>query len=291
MNNLASAHASPPARSTLGVVAISKNEERDLPGFLGHLLPWVDEIVIVDDGSTDRTAELARAAGPKVRFIISPRGGNEYFSGQRNKGIAAAASDWLLHMDIDERVTPELAREILQGVADSSKDGYRFRRLNFFLGRPMKSGAFSAWNLVHLARRQLFHFGGKMHESCLLDAPVERVGQLNGLMWHLNDDNYAERLRKSMLYCQIDAETLRERGKKVGVLALFIEPWGMFLRQYLRLGGWRDGIWGLFWSLHCADAHLRTLLVAWSWEQRGSRPRLEDDIRQQWCDSNRNSKS
>src|SRR2546428_14092308 len=96
-------------RPTLGVVAISHNEETDMPGFLEHLLPWVDEIVIVDDGSTDETIQIARAAGPKVKIISSPRQPGEYYSHQRNKGIDAATSDWLLHMDIVERVTPELA--------------------------------------------------------------------------------------------------------------------------------------------------------------------------------------
>ena len=74
---------------TLGVVAISYNEERDLPGFIANLQFWVDEIVIVDDGSTDSTKALVEAANVKVNFIISPRKENEYFSHQRNKGIDA----------------------------------------------------------------------------------------------------------------------------------------------------------------------------------------------------------
>src|SRR5205814_9674367 len=138
---------------TLGVVAISHNEEQDLPSFLGHLLPWVDEIVLVDDGSTDHTPELAQAAAPKVKFITSPRQPGEYYSHQRNKGIDAAKSDWLLHMDIDERMTPELAEEILAGIREVGKDGYRFRRLNFFLHRPIRSSGWQNWNLIHLARR------------------------------------------------------------------------------------------------------------------------------------------
>ena len=139
-------------KQTLGVVAISYNEEKDLPGFLSHLEFWVDEIVIVDDGSTDRTASIAEAASDKVKFMVSPREEGEYFAVQRNKGIHLAESDWLLHMDIDERVTPSLSAEILAAVEDETKDGYRYRRLNLFLHRPMRGGGWQDWNMVHLER-------------------------------------------------------------------------------------------------------------------------------------------
>src|SRR5690242_1817630 len=112
---------SSPHPPTLGVVTIAQNEEADLTAFLEHLLPWVDEIVIVDDGSTDRTAAMARAAGAKVNLISSPRLAGQYYSDQRNKGITAARSDWLLHMDVDERVTPELAHEVLRAIQDPAK--------------------------------------------------------------------------------------------------------------------------------------------------------------------------
>ncbi len=75
------------AAPTLGVVTISYNEERDLPGFIANLVDWVDEIVIVDDGSSDSTCELAENGGKKVNFISTPRKKDEYFSHQRNKGI------------------------------------------------------------------------------------------------------------------------------------------------------------------------------------------------------------
>ena len=175
----------------------------------------MDEIVIVDDGSTDKTAAMARAAGPKVNFISSPRRAGEYYSDQRNKGIDAATSDWLLHMDIDERVTPELAAEILTAIRDPAKDGYQFRRLNFFLHRAMRGGGWQNWNLIHLARRDKFRFGGKMHETTLLEAREEHVGQLLAYMWHLNDADYVERVRKNMVYMQIEAENLSERGFRV----------------------------------------------------------------------------
>ena len=158
---------------TLGVVAICRNEQRDLTGFLEHLLPWVDEIVLVDDGSTDDTLIIARSAGQKVSLISSPRLPGEYFSHQRNKGIKAARSDWLLHMDIDERVTPELRREIEEGIRRTDVDGFRFHRHNFFLHRQIRGGGWQLWSYLHLARREKFLFGGKIHEECNLSSRAE----------------------------------------------------------------------------------------------------------------------
>ena len=270
-------------RPTLGVVAISYNEERDLPGFLEHLLPWVDEIVIVDDGSTDRTAEIAAAGGDRVRFLVSPRAEGAYYSDQRNKGIDAATSDWLLHMDIDERVPPELAAEILQAIRDDGKDGYRFRRLNFFLHRPMRGGGWETWNLVHLARRTRFRFGGKMHETCLLDAPPERVGQLEHPMWHLNDDSYVERVRKSGTYSSVAAEDLLESQKTVRPRDLVLAPLRRLVVMYVLKRGYRDGVPGLLFALHSATATFRSFALAWDAQNRVSRSEVEDAFKALWA--------
>jgi glycosyltransferase involved in cell wall biosynthesis len=269
-------------RPTLGVVAISQNEEIDLPGFLEHLLPWVDEVVIVDDASTDQTVRLAQTAGPKVKLIKSARKPGEYYSHQRNKGIDAATSDWLLHMDIDERVTPELAEEIQAATKDTSKDGYRFRRLNFFLHRPMYGGGWQKWNLIHLARREKFRFGGKMHETTLLDAPPERVGQLRGFMWHLNDSDYVERVRKNMTYMQVEAENLEERCLQVRWFHFVLPPLQRMLKAYFLNGGFRDGVAGVLYAMHVLTGTFNWYATAW--DRANSRPRadLENHLRQLW---------
>jgi glycosyltransferase involved in cell wall biosynthesis len=268
------------SRPTLGVVAIAYNEERDLGAFLEHLLPWVDEIVIVDDGSTDQTATLAREAGEKVTVNVSPRQPSEYYSHQRNKGIAAATSDWLLHMDIDERVPPELATEICDAIQDPAMAGYRFRRLNFFLHHPMRGGGWQKWNLVHLARRDKFRFGGKMHETCLVDAPHECIGQLQHRIWHLNDTDYSERLRKSFAYCQVDAEDLAKRT--IGWWHILLKPLIAFVKTYFLQCGFRDGIRGLISSCHAADARFRACALAWDAQHPTSRHELEAQLGALW---------
>jgi glycosyltransferase involved in cell wall biosynthesis len=263
---------------TLGVVAISYNEERDLPGFIENLQSWVDEITIVDDGSTDKTEHLVKAAGTKVNFITSPRKNDEYFSDQRNKGIAAAKSNWLLHMDIDERVTPELASEILESIKCADFDAYRFRRLNFFLHRPMKGGGWQDWNLVHLAKREKLRFEGMFHEKCVVRVSPERIGQLKGLMWHLNDESYVERMNKSNLYCQEQASRLKEKEIHIQWWHFLIIPSWEFLGKYLKRRGYRDGVLGLIFALHAAAAMFRACAMVWDEQNRIPRSNLEEQL-------------
>jgi len=270
---------------SLGVVAISYNEEVDLPGFLANLLPWVDEIVIVDDGSSDKTRSIAEAAGDKVKFIVSPRGAGEYYAGQRNKGIVAAESDWLLHMDIDERVTPELAVEIIESIRNEERDGFRFRRLNFFLHRPVRGGGWQNWNMVHLARRQVLRFEGMFHERCVLNVPEKRIGQLNAKMWHLNDDSYKARMRKSFSYCQELSERLEKKFKRIGWIHILGLPVLEFFRKYLLKCAYRDGVRGLIFSMHSAGAMFRGCALVWDRRHRIPREEVEEKMRALWQES------
>jgi (heptosyl)LPS beta-1,4-glucosyltransferase len=260
---------------TLGVVAICYNEEQDLPAFLEHLLPWVNEIVLVDDGSTDRTLEIARNAGPAVSLIVSPRRTGEYYSHQRNKGINAARSDWLLHMDIDERVTPKLREEIQATIRRSDVDACRFHRQNFFLHRPIRGCGWQLWSYLHLARRIKFKFGGKVHEKCLLDSPKERIKRLKGHMWHFNEDTYDKRIKKSIFYTAVRAETIIESGKRVRVWDLVARPLIAFLKTYFLFLGFRDGVIGWILSMRDMAATFDAYVIVWDAQNRIPRENME----------------
>ncbi len=268
--------------STLAVVAISYNEENDLPGFLNNVTPWTDEVIIIDDGSNDRTREIAESYSANVRFIHSPRAENEYFSHQRNKGIAASSSDWILHMDIDERVPPNLAKEIRQSITVGEKDAYRFRRLNHFMHRPMRGGGWQDWNLVHLAKRDTLHFEGMFHEKCIVDCTAKRIGQLHNRMHHLNEDCFRKRLRKSELYLEEVSENIRAGDNRITGLNIFLRTVIEFLKKYIFKQGFRDGTPGLISALHSSTAIFRANALVWDEQNSISRASLEKSIEMEW---------
>ena len=266
---------------TLGVAAISYNEERDLPGFIEHLIKWVDEIIIVDDGSTDKTEAIAKGYGNKVKFITNKMAEKD-FGGQRNIGINNATADWLLHMDIDERVTPELAKEILNAISDTTKNGFKYRRLNFFLHRPMKGGGWQTWNHAQLGRRGYHQFQRKLHEQCIIEGGEKATGQLNGYMWHFNDTDYSERMRKSFQYSHMEADKIISANKKIRWYHFISMPALRFLKLYFYKKGFRDGTLGLLASLHSMDAEFRACALAWDRQNRISRSTLETQFADKW---------
>lgn len=264
---------------SISVVAICFNEERDLPGFLNNVLPWANEVILVDDGSTDRTREIALQAGDKVKFIEHKRTVAEGFGGQRNVGISHASSDWVLNMDIDERLSFELYLEIQSVIKNSEKNAYRYRRTNYFLHRPMKKGGWDSWNQPQLARRNKHHYINAVHEQCIVEG---EIGQLEHKMLHLNDDSYAERMRKSMQYCRIDAEKMFQEGKHVKAWHIAVKPVATFIKNYFLKAGCVDGVPGLISAMHSAGASFRTLALVWDMQNEIKRSELEERIKKSW---------
>jgi len=269
----------------IAVVAIAFNEERDLPGFIRCLESWVDEIIIIDDGSSDRTCELSVSDRTKVRFVRDPRRAGEYFSDQRNKGIRLARCEWILHMDIDERVSPALAREILHVIGGSHPfDAFYLRRRNYFLHRALRGGRWALWRQVHLARRQVLTFTGMFHEVVRIREGAN-VGELRERIDHLNDASLSERFAKSHRYLE---EVVVEEGQRRfsgTAFALLFYPLVEFLRSYFMLWGWRDGVPGLILSLHGATAKFRAHAMLWEQKVGLARSDLERVFEESWGDA------
>src|ERR1700744_4266889 len=124
------------SRATVSVAMIATNEEKNLPRTLAGVAGWVDEIVIVDSGSKDRSPEIAREFGAKHSYNRDFKGHAE----QKNIAIAQRTCDWILLLDADEVVTPELGAEIQQTLSTTSLNAFWMPRLNIFMTRWMRPG-------------------------------------------------------------------------------------------------------------------------------------------------------
>ena len=262
----------------LSVVAISKDEERDLPGMIENFLSWADELVLVDDGSTDDTLRIAAEAGPRVVVVSSERGADEGFGSQRNKGIDAATGDWCLHVDVDMRTSPELAAEIVAAVRDEGKDAYYFGLRHHFLNRPLLHGGVQHWDKPWLVRRGKGRFEGIVHEELVVDAPAERVGRLSEPMWHLGDADFVERLEKNVRYSALESDKALARGRRASLSGAFLRGLAATYACYVRHRGYRDGRYGLFWALYVFAGTINRELMLYDRQEPAARESIEDEL-------------
>lgn len=283
MNEQISSPKAAQGSPTLAVVAIAKNERRDIEGFVRHLQDWADEIVVVDDFSTDGTYEFLNSCGSKVKAFqrkLEREGGG--FAAQRNAGLAEARADWILHMDVDERVTPELAAEIRKAIVTDHYDAFRYHRLNFFLHRPFNAGGWQSWNAAQLGRRGRHRFTGAIHEAVEVDGGQDRIGQLGSSMWHLNDESYVERMYKNAHYAQFSADQIGQSGKRVGWRQLLFVPMYRALKSYFLRGAWRHGETGLLFSLYVFAGTFNWYAIAWDRQKQIPRQQIEESLEQKW---------
>lgn len=227
-----------PPRVALSVVIPTLDEEARIREALAGL-DWADEIIVVDGGSADRTVALAEAAGARVQVV---RGTT--IAGQRNAGIAAARHEWVLALDADERVSPELRDELRDVVASRPPmhAAYRMKFRNMYLGRELKHGPWGRDWHVRLFRRERRFVTSRVHEHL---EPIADVGTLTGTVIHYPYRDIAHHVAKIVKYARWGAEDLRGRGRRAGVWELTARPAWRFGRDYIIWSGWRDGTAGL----------------------------------------------
>ena len=192
--------------NTLSVVLISLNEAAQLPRTLLSV-SWAQEIVVVDSGSTDATVEIARQAAARV-FTEPWRG----FGAQKNLGLDRATGDWILSLDADEEVSPELAQEIQSLLAGEPRfAAYEIPRLNHFLGRPLRHGGYWPDPKLRLFRRGAARFEERpVHETLKTAGPV---GLLKNPLLHHCYPTLEEYIEHMNRYSTLGAEMLAARGR------------------------------------------------------------------------------
>lgn len=247
-------------KETLSVVIITKNEEKNIEECL-QSVSWADEIVVVDSGSTDRTVEICRRYHAKIHEHSIDQGLNF----NKNLGNDRAAGNWILSLDADERVSPELADEIQQVLENPGEAvAYRMPRRNYFLGKWIRSAGWYPDLNIRLFRKGKASWKKKVHEVIESSGPV---ADLKGAILHYSYRTLDDYFRKFNLYTSILAGEEWEEGKRVTPLNFLwhfvLNPLQVFLRKYFWMGGWRDGARGLFISFSASLVVVVTAAKIW----------------------------
>jgi glycosyltransferase involved in cell wall biosynthesis len=214
----------------LSACLITLNEEDNLPRVLNSVQGIADEIVVVDCGSTDRTAEIARKYDAKV--ITRPW---TNFAEQKNAASAAASHDWILSLDADEELSPELRDALLAWKKEEPKfPVYEFARRTWYLGAWVKHTGWYPDFQRRLFRRDTANFSGIIHEALRFEG---KPGRLNGHLLHYTVRSFEEHERKVESYTTLAAQQMLMAGKHSWRAAMWLgTPWSWFNNYVLGLG-------------------------------------------------------
>ena len=213
---------------------ITFNEESNLPRALASLRGVADEIIVVDSGSRDATVEVARAHGARV----VDRAWTNY-SEQKNFAAAQATHDWVLSLDADEELSPELRASLLewkQHAPDAA--AYEFSRRANYLGEWIRHSGWYPNRQIRLYRRDAASFAGTVHESLRVNGQVMR---LPGDIYHYTMSTYAEHAAKVEGYTTLAAQQLFDAGKRSWRLAMMASPPWTFFQKFILRAGFLDG--------------------------------------------------
>lgn len=231
-----------PAAGGLSAVLIAKDEQDDLPGCLESLRGLAEEIVVViDPQSGDATEALARRAGAKV--LLRPF---DDYASQKQASVDLASREWVLSMDCDESLTPDLREEIRRVLPSAQAfAGFEIPFEVHFMNRRMRFGGLSSEKHLRLFRRSAGRFGGgALHEGIVLQGPV---GRLSGRIIHRPYRDLSEYLSKLDAYTTLAARKRYGQGRRFRPWHHLIPFWEFFSRVVLKLG-LLDGAAGVVWA-------------------------------------------
>ncbi len=283
---------------TLSVVLATRNEEKNIKECLESVKDIADEIVIVDEGSEDRTVEIAKLFGAKIISVEH----SPIFHTTKQKALEEANGDWILQLDADERVTPELAAEIKKiirmndneiekyqetlknrklflrhqrlleerdgriGTKEGDYAGFFIPRLNYFLGKYLRHGGVYPDGVIRLVKKGKARFPAKsVHEQMTIDG---RVGWLQNDLIHMADPTFKRYLQRNNYYIGLIVDEMRKDRLSKNLwqfinYVLFKPGWWFFLTQVRHKGildGFQGIVFSFFSALRFSRAYLRYLI-------------------------------
>ncbi len=238
--------------TTLAAIILTYNEQAHITDCL-NTVRFADWALVFDSFSTDETVKLAKAAGAEVcqrRF--------DNYAAQRNAALEAAAgrADWVLFVDADERVTPELAAEARRVIEQPGYAGWRIPRHNYIFGRLTRGAGWYPDYQTRLLRvgAARYDLARPVHELVLLDGAE---GTLTGHFIHYNYRDVGQFASKQRRYSAYDAQRLFEQGIRPKPQNYVLQPWRQFWWRFITLKGYQDGLHGLRLSAWLAWYELR----------------------------------
>jgi glycosyltransferase involved in cell wall biosynthesis len=260
----------------LSVCLAVYNEVDTIHYALDSCYDFADEIIIVDGGSDDGTREKIKLYGAKIKIFYEDN--PPMFHINKQKALDKAKGDWILQLDADEAVSPDLKKEILKIIEDdeknpgSAKNGYWIPRANFFLGRFLKKGGQYPDYTIRLYKNGKAHLPAKsVHEQAEVEGGEEQTGYLQHDLQHHADPTFDRYLMRWNRYTSLDASMLAKEWKKESFNPTFLtflnyivwKPKVWFLWTYLRHKGFMDGFPGFVFSLFSSIRFWVMYVKAW----------------------------
>ena len=243
----------------ISVCIITKNEEANIARCV-RSVQWADEIIVVDANSSDRTCDIARENGARV---IERRW--EGFASQKEFAVQQASSDWILSLDADEEVTPELKNEVQAMIsAGTSIDGFEIARKSYFLRKWIRYGGWYPGYQLRLIRKSKTRMNHRpVHEGFLVDG---RVGRLSSDITHYTYTSLHQYIDKMNDYSSLDVMNKISSQKIIRWYNFVLNPLSAFLRMYISLQGFRDGFHGFLLAWYSALHVLAIYAKRWEYQ-------------------------
>ncbi len=237
-------------RAPLSVVIITLNAALEIEACLNSVA-WADDIVVVDSGSSDDTADIARRH--RARVVQQDWLG---YGRQKRFAVTQAKNPWVLSLDADERLSGELSESIRHELTAPTHWAYESPRRNRFMGRWLRHGeGYPDWSLRLFHRDRANWSDDVIHEKVIAEGPVAR---LKGDLLHESEQGIADYLAKQNRYTTLAAERLHAMGKTAGTGKLLLSPIFRFIKFYFLRLGFLDGVPGLVHiSIGCFNSYLK----------------------------------
>ena len=244
----------------ISATIITYNEEKNIRRCI-ESLDFVDEIVVVDSLSSDNTCTIAKELGA---IVIDQK-----FLGhidQKQLAVENATHDWVLSLDADEEVSPELKASIVELIKKPLEcDAYEMKRVSFHLGRWIRHGGWYPDKKIRFFNRQKAHWGGyNPHDKVIVNG---KVGMLEGDLKHYVFTDLRHNIDTNNSYSSIMAEDLYKKSKKFSYLKLFFKPIGKFLEVYIYKRGFLDGMAGFIIAVGASYSMFLKFAKLWELER------------------------